>query len=50
MGVVEVFCFAAAGYIVFRVVYADSLCQGSVWLVEEPVVLMCGFLLAGSEG
>ena len=50
MGVREVFRCAAAGYIVLRAVYADSLCHGPVGLVEEPVVLMCGFLLAGHEG
>ena len=49
MGVREVFCCAAAGYIVLRAVYADPLCHGSAGLVEEPVVGMWGFL-SGHEG
>ena len=49
MGVREVSYLAAAGYFVLCVVYADSLCHGSVWLIEEPVVGMCGFL-SGHEG
>ena len=49
MGVGEVFRCAAAGYIVLRAVYADSLCHGSAGLVEEPVVGMWGFL-SGHEG
>ena len=46
MGVRKLSHFAAAGYFVLCVVYADSLCHGSAGLVKEPVVGMCGFIAA----